>query len=81
MKVGKEHRVPLTERAVAILDKAATLRKTDDSTEFLSPCGRQGRRLSSLAFEQLFVSIVETGLMPLGFRTKLRRGSPVQLLA
>ncbi|MDK9697152.1 MAG: tyrosine-type recombinase/integrase [Siculibacillus sp.] len=73
MKAGKEHRVPLTARALAILAEIAALRTKDgDTTAFVFPGGRAGRPLSNMAFKQLLVRMEETGFVPHGFRSSFR---------
>ena len=72
MKAGKEHRVPLTSRAIQVLEGAARLRETDDAKAFVFPGGRRGRPLSNMAFKQLLVRMGETGFVPHGFRSSFR---------
>ena len=72
MKAGKEHRVPLTGRALEILEGAARLRETNDAKAFVFPGGRRGRPLSNMAFKQLLVRMGETGFVPHGFRSSFR---------
>lgn len=72
MKARKPHRVPLTARALAILDEAAELRTTADPAAFVFPGGRPGRPLSNTAFKQLLERMGETGFVPHGFRSSFR---------
>lgn len=72
MKAGKEHRVPLTARALAILDEVAKLRTSDDPAAFVFPGGRTGRPLSNMAFKQLLDRMGESGFVPHGFRSSFR---------
>jgi integrase len=50
MKAGKEHRVPLSERALAIIDELAPLR---GDSEYLIP-GKRGRLSDTLMRNQLW---------------------------
>jgi integrase len=72
MKARKPHRVPLTARALAILNDAAKLRTTADPAAFVFPGGRPGRPLSNTAFKQLLERMGETGFVPHGFRSSFR---------
>lgn len=72
MKARKPHRVPLTARALAILDDAAKLRTTADPAAFVFPGGLPGRPLSNTAFKQLLERMGETGFVPHGFRSSFR---------
>ncbi len=49
MKAGKEHRVPLSARAIAIIKEMAEIRQS----EFLFPGGEQDRPLSQMALAML----------------------------
>src|SRR5262249_59929353 len=46
MKAGKEHRVPLSARALAILNEAKGLRTSD--SQFVFPGSRRGKPLSNM---------------------------------
>lgn len=72
MKAGKEHRVPLTSRAIEILEDTERMRETDDAKAFVFPGGRRGRPLSNMAFKQLLVRMGESGFVPHGFRSSFR---------
>ena len=72
MKARKPHRVPLTARALAILDEVAKLRTSDDPAAYVFPGGRAGRPLSNMAFKQLLERMGETGFVPHGFRSSFR---------
>lgn len=72
MKAGKEHRVPLTDRALDILAEVAKLRTSDRPDTFVFPGGRVGRPLSNMAFKQLLDRMGETGFVPHGFRSSFR---------
>ena len=72
MKARKPHRMPLTARALAILDEVAKLRTTADPAAYVFPGGRVGRPLSNMAFKQLLERMGETGFVPHGFRSSFR---------
>jgi integrase len=67
MKAGREHRVPLSAPAVAVLKKAATLRQGDH----VFPGQRKGRPLSGMAFEMLLRRMDVTATVH-GFRSAFR---------
>jgi integrase len=70
MKAGKEHRVPLSPRALAILEEATKLRA--DSSAFVFPGQRRGRPLSGMATEMLLRRMkIETASVH-GFRSSFR---------
>ena len=68
MKAGTEHRVPLCDRAMAILDEA---RAIDDGSGFIFPGTRTGKPLSDMTLSKLMRDL---GLdaVPHGFRTSFR---------
>jgi integrase len=66
MKAGREHRVPLSERAVEILRTTAT---TD---EFVFPGARAGSPLSNMAMLELLRGMTNAGLTVHGFRSTFR---------
>jgi integrase len=70
MKAGKEHRVPLSGRALAIIDemKAARL----DGSEFVFPGGRPGKPLSNMAMLKLLQRMGRGDLTAHGFRSSFR---------
>ncbi len=72
MKAGREHRVPLSGRAIEILNEAAKLRESEEPTVYLFPSSRRGQPLSNMAFKQLLVRMGETGFVPHGFRSSFR---------
>lgn len=72
MKGGREHRVPLTGRALVILEEVARLSASGEPEAFLFPGGRAGRPLSNMAFKQLLDRMGETGFVPHGFRSSFR---------
>jgi integrase len=68
MKAGKEHRVPLSSAALAIVEKMAALR----SGEFVFPGGKAGRPLSNMAFLMLLRRMGRYDLTAHGFRSSFR---------
>jgi integrase len=68
IKAGREHRVPLSPRAMAILQEVAALR---DDGDFIFP-GRPGDPLSYMAFHSLLRRAKITGITPHGFRSGFR---------
>jgi len=72
MKAGREHRVPLSGRAIEILSEVAKLRESEEPTAHLFPSSRRGQPLSNMAFKQLLVRMGETGFVPHGFRSSFR---------
>jgi integrase len=71
MKAAREHRVPLSDRAVAILDDVAKLRPDDDASGFVFPGRKPGRSLSSMALEMV-LRRMEIDVTPHGFRSSFR---------
>ncbi len=74
MKAGKEHRVPLIPRAIAVLrelePKHPVRSAADDS--FLFPGAKVGRPLSNMAFLMLLRRMGRNGLTAHGFRSTFR---------
>ncbi len=68
MKAGKEHRVPLSDAALAIVEQMATIRSGD----FVFPGGRANRPLSNMAFLMLLRRIGRGDLTAHGFRSSFR---------
>jgi integrase len=70
MKAGKEHRVPLSERALAIVKdmKAAQI----NGNEYLFPGLRHGKPLSNMAMLQLLRRMGRADLTAHGFRSTFR---------
>ncbi len=68
MKKRREHRVPLSDRAVAILKQAKSLRK-EGNLVFPSP--RTGRPLSDMAFTRMLKRL-EIPAVPHGFRSSFK---------
>jgi integrase len=65
MKGGREHRVPLSAPALAIVEKMAAIRQSD----FLFPGGKANRPLSSMAFLMMLRRMGRVDLTAHGFRS------------
>lgn len=72
MKAGREHRVPLTPRALQILAEVAKLRSDDDPATFVFPGQRKGRPLSNMAMQKLLLRLGRDAITPHGFRSSFR---------
>ncbi len=73
MKAGKEHRVPLCSRAVAILAAMKPKGEPQDwSDEFVFPGAKPGRPLSNMAFLMLLRRMGHGDLTAHGFRSTFR---------
>jgi integrase len=76
MKAGKEHRVPLSARALAILRDMQALRPEGDrpagSDDFVFPGGKPGKPLSNMAFLMLLRRMGRDDLTAHGFRSSFR---------
>ena len=72
MKTGREHRVPLSDRSLTILDEMKAARLSDDPAGFVFPGGRPGRGLSNMAFKLLTDRMGEAGFTTHGFRSAFR---------
>jgi len=76
MKAGREHRVPLSDRMIAILNelKANGARGTSQKTPegFVFPGGKSGKPLSNMAFLMLLRRMGRDGLTAHGFRSTFR---------
>jgi integrase len=68
MKAGKEHRVPLSDAALAILDDMRAIRQSD----FVFPGGRAGRPISNMAMLMLLRRMGRGDLTAHGFRSSFR---------
>jgi integrase len=68
MKAGKEHRVPLSAPALAIVESMAAIR----SGVFVFPGGKEGRPLSNMAFLMLLRRMGRDDLTAHGFRSSFR---------
>src|SRR5262249_50660863 len=69
IKAGREHRVPLTSRAMAILEQMAALGDVQDG--FVFPGMKQGGPLSVMAFNML-LRRAEVDATTHGFRSSFR---------
>jgi integrase len=76
MKAGKEHRIPLSLRALAILEGMRALRLEGDqpaaSDEFVFRGGKVGKPLSNMAFLMLLRRMERDDLTAHGFRSSFR---------
>jgi integrase len=70
MKAGREHRVPLSARALAILEGMQAHRHGDDG--FVFPGGKRGKPLSNMAFLMLLRRMDRGDLTAHGFRSSFR---------
>jgi integrase len=70
MKAGTEHRVPLSGRALAILQEVQPHRQLDDA--FVFPGGKNGRPLSNMAFLMLLRRMGLGDVTAHGFRSSFR---------
>lgn len=68
MKAGREHRVPLSPRALAILNEVGG----GDENEFVFPSTRPGKALSNMVFLQLLKRMGYADLTAHGFRSTFR---------
>ncbi len=71
MKAGIEHRVPLSDRALVILEEVAKLRPDDEPDGFVFPGRKPGRGLSSMALEMV-LRRMDLDVTPHGFRSSFR---------
>jgi integrase len=70
MKAGREHRVPLSRRALAILEEMQAHRHGDDG--FVFPGGKDGKPLSNMAFLMLLRRMDRSDLTAHGFRATFK---------
>jgi integrase len=70
MKAGKDHRVPLPPRALAILDEMHKVRHSDDG--FVFPGAKPGKPLSNMVFLMLLRRMKRDAVTPHGFRSAFR---------
>jgi integrase len=70
MKAGREHRVPLSARALGILEEMQAHRHADDG--FVFPGGKPGRALSNMAFLMLLRRMNRDDLTAHGFRATFK---------
>jgi integrase len=72
MKARKEHRVPLSSRALAILREMQPLRHGDDAECFVFPGGKHGRPLSNTAMTEVLRRMNRGQITVHGFRSTFR---------
>jgi len=70
MKAGKEHRVPLSARALAIVRDTTALRTGDDA--FIFRGGKRGKPLSNMAMAAVLKRMGRTDITVHGFRSTFR---------
>jgi integrase len=70
MKMRREHRVPLSDRAMQILHEMQTILL--DSGGLVFPGQRQGKPLSNMSFLMLLRRLGQTDITPHGFRSSFR---------
>jgi len=71
MKAGREHRVPLSDEALKIIEDVAPLRVGNNSHDYVFPGHRRGRPLSNTATEML-LRRMEVNVTTHGFRSSFR---------
>jgi integrase len=72
MKAGKVHRVPLSARALAILQEMEALRPPGDAEGYVFPGGKAGKSLSDMAFLMRLRRMGRDDLTAHGFRSSFR---------
>jgi integrase len=72
MKAGKAHRVPLSARALAILEEMQAFRPTGNADSCVFPGGKAGRPLSNMAFLMLLRRMGHADLTAHGFRATFK---------
>lgn len=70
MKAGREHRIPLASRALAILGEMQELKTKPDG--FVFPGAKTGKALSNMAFLMLLRRMKRDGITAHGFRSSFR---------
>ena len=70
IKAGKEHRVPLSAAALAVLKRMAEARQGD--TEFVFAGGKRGKPLSNMALLKLLERMDRSDITAHGFRSTFR---------
>jgi integrase len=73
MKAGRPHRVPLSDAALAVLERAREVRDHDGDDAFLFPGQRRGRPMSNMALEMVLrrMAAADTATVH-GFRSSFR---------
>lgn len=72
MKGGREHRVPLSAAALAVLKKMKALRDKKDKSGFVFPGRKTGKPLSNMAMLQLLKRMGRDDLTTHGFRSTFK---------
>jgi integrase len=72
MKAQREQRVPLSPRALAILEEMRKVRHGDDGNAFVFPGPKPGKPLSDMALLMLLRRMVLNGLTVHGFRATFK---------
>jgi integrase len=72
MKAAREHRVPLSTGAMAVLTKAATLRTDQSDAAPVFPGGKAGKPLSNMSLLMLLRRMDRSDLTAHGFRSTFR---------
>lgn len=73
MKAQQEHRVPLSDAALAVLAEMAKLRRSDDPAEFVFPGARAGQPLSNMALAMTLRRMGRDDVTVHGFRSTFRQ--------
>ena len=72
MKAHREHRVPLSPRALIILQEIQTARRGDDGNAYVFPGPQRGKPLSNMAFLMLLRRLEFVDLTVHGFRATFK---------
>jgi integrase len=72
MKAGREHRVPLTKAALAVLRQAKKQRTSEAADTFVFPGHKPGKPLSVMAMEMVLRRMKRSDLTVHGFRSAFR---------
>ena len=72
MKAGKEHRAPLSARALAILQEMQALRPAGDNDALVFPGGRPGKPLHNTAIWEVLQGMDHGDITTHGFRSSFR---------
>src|SRR5262249_30671620 len=72
MKGQREHRIPLSARALAILQEMQALRHASVADGFVFPGGKPGKPLSNMAMTELLRRMNHADITVHGFRSSFR---------
>jgi integrase len=72
MKANREHRVPLSDGALAILQEMRALRPAGDADTYVFPGGKEGKPLSNTAMLELRQRMGRSDITVHGFRSTFR---------